>query len=594
MNLKRQLLGLLVFALAVALVGIPGSARGQQPVKNPDTLIIQQIGDSETLDPSQAYDTASSGVFLWNIYETLIFFDGIRSDRYVPILATEVPSVANGGISKDGRTYTFKIRQGVKFHDGSTMTAEDVKYSLMRFMLTDPDAGPAWILLSSVLGSEVQTTRDDNGKLIPDIWDQANRAIQVKGNAVVITLKRPYAPFLNIMATWSIVVSKNFVVRNGGWNGAKATLAKYNNPPNAEDLTLFSKSSGTGPFKLEAWDRKTGTTTLLRNDSYWRAPAKLRRVVFQTVEEFSPRRLALQNGDADVIDVDRADQPAATGIPGVRIVDDLATLQTNAVFFNLNINPEANQNIGSGRLDGNGIPPNFFSDVHIRRAFAHLFDRDRYVREAARGKARVANGPIPYGMLGYNPKGPWYELSRDKAIAEFKEAWGGQAWDRGFKFTLLFNSGNIGRQTAAQMLKEAAEALNPKFQIEVRGVPWPSYLPQYRGRRLPFYALGWIADFADPDNFAGPFMHSTNAFAGPQGYKNAEVDKLVEAAAAETDAKKREQMYFQLQQIAFRDVPTLYTTYPVRFVVMRDWVKGWYHNPMFFNEWGYPYQISKR
>ena len=499
----------------------------------------------------------------------------------------------NGGISADGRTYRFKIRSGVKFHDGSTMTPEDVKYSFMRFMLTDPDGGPAWILLASILGFDTQSTRGDDGKLLPDVWDRTNRAIQVRGDDVVITLKAPYAPFLNIMAQWSMVVSKKFVVANGGWDGSKATLAKYNNPPKPEDLTLFEKASGTGPFKLERWDHATEAVTLVRNDDYWRAPAKLRRIVIQKVEEFGPRRLALQNGDADIIGVSRADQPAVTGMAGVRIVDDLAALLNSpALFMTLNISTEGNPDIGSGKLDGNGIPANFFADIHVRRAFAYLFDRDRFVREAFRGKGRVANGAIPYGMLGYNPRGKWYEVSRDRAIAEFREAHGGQVWTNGFKFTLSYNTGNIPRQTAAQMVKEAVEALNPKFKVDVRGITWSAYLGQYRAKKLPMFLIGWAADYADPDNFVVPFMHSTGTFAGRQGYKNAEVDKLIEQAATETDAKKREQMYFRLQEIGFQDVPTIYLVYPTDFRVMRTWVKGWYHNPIFFAP-AYYYGISK-
>src|SRR2546427_7116155 len=147
MSFKRRLLMLLVFTLAVALTGINGVAQGQA-VKNPDTLIIQSFGDPATLDPAVAYDTASSGTFLWNIYETLIFFIGGRTDLYEPMLATEVPSVANGGISADGKTYTFKIRPGVKFHDGNVMTPEDVPDSLLRFMVVDSDGGPAWFPLA--------------------------------------------------------------------------------------------------------------------------------------------------------------------------------------------------------------------------------------------------------------------------------------------------------------------------------------------------------------------------------------------------------------------------------------------------------------
>ncbi len=593
MNLKRRFAVLLVLTLSVALAGFTGVAQGQA-VKNPDTLIIQQIGDPESLDPAWEYDTASAAAILWNVYETLVFFRGGRTDLYDPMLAAEIPTVENGGISKDGKTYTIKIRQGVKFHDGNPLTAEDVRYSLARIMLLDRDGGPSWILLAAILGFDTQSTRDDKGKILPDIYDRVDRALQVQGNNLVINLKEPYGPLLNIFASWSPVVSKKYVVANGGWDGTKTTWEKNNNPAKPDATTLFDKSSGTGPFKIESWDHGTGTVSLIRNDNYWRAPAKLRRVLLQKVEEFGPRRLALQNGDADMIDVGRANQPAVTGLPGVRIVDDLAQLTNSpALFMNLSIAAEGNPDIGSGKLDGNGIPANFFSDIHVRRAFAYLFDRQAFIDQALRGKGRLGSGPIPYGMLGYNPRGKWYEASKDKAIAEFKEAWGGQVWANGFKFSILYNSGNVNRQTGSQMVKEAAEALNPKFKIDTRGVTWSSYLGLSNQKKLPMFFLGWAADYADPDNFTVPFMHSTGTFSGRQSYKNPEVDRLIEQAGKESDAKKREALYFRLQEIAYQDVPTIYIVNVVAFATMRSWVKGWYHNPMFPTGYEYAYRFSK-
>ncbi len=594
MNLKRQLLMLLVFTLAISLAGATG-ARGQAQIKNPDTLIIQSFGDWDSLDPAWQYDTSSAEVVNFHLYESLIFFKGGRTDLYEPMLATAVPSLANGGISKDGRTYTFKVRQGVKFHDGNPVTAEDVKYSIMRFALMDRDGGPSWIILAPILGFENQTTRDDKGKFIPSTWDRLNQAIQVKGNAVSITLKRPYGPFLNITAQWTMVVSKKFVVKNGGWDGSKATAVKYNNPETNENTELFTKDAGTGPFKLERWDRANTVVTLLRNDNYWRAPAKLKRVVIQGVAEFGPRRLALQNGDADIIELGgRVNQPAVTGIPGVRIVDDLAQLTNSpALFMNFSINAEGNPDIGTGKLDGNGIPPNFFSDIHVRRAMAYLFDRDRFIAEANRGKGRPANGPIPFGLLGYNPKGKWYEVSRDKAIAELKEAWGGQVWERGFKFTVLFNTGNLARMTGSQMMKDAVESLNPKFKVDTRGVTWSSFLGLVNANKATMFFIGWAADYADPDNFVVPFMHSTGTFSAHQGYKNPEVDKLIEQAALETDNAKRQALYVRLQEIAYTDIPTIYIVYPVGLIVMRSWVKGWYNNPIYPTGRGYFYVMYK-
>src|SRR5579864_8765186 len=114
-----------------------------QSVKNPDTLVVVRISAPDSLDPAWADDIYSREPIAYMVYEPLIFFDGGSTSRYVPMLATNVPSVRDGTISKDLRTYTFHIRKGVKFHDGSVMTPEDVKYSIMRFALIDRTAvGP--------------------------------------------------------------------------------------------------------------------------------------------------------------------------------------------------------------------------------------------------------------------------------------------------------------------------------------------------------------------------------------------------------------------------------------------------------------------
>src|SRR2546421_10687087 len=101
MSFNRRVLELLVFTLGGALAGFNGVAQGQA-VKNPDTLIVQSFGDPESLDPAWEYDTTSSAIGTWNVYEMLAFFKGARTDLYQPSLATAVPSVANGGGSNDG------------------------------------------------------------------------------------------------------------------------------------------------------------------------------------------------------------------------------------------------------------------------------------------------------------------------------------------------------------------------------------------------------------------------------------------------------------------------------------------------------------
>ncbi|MDR7543976.1 MAG: ABC transporter substrate-binding protein [Armatimonadota bacterium] len=576
---------LLVLALVASLAGLTGVAYGQA-VKNPDTLTVVRFGDPESLDPAYAYDTASSEIILWHVYETLVFFNGGSTGQFVPMLATEVPSVANGGISKDGRTYTFKLRDGVKFHDGTPMTADDVKYSLLRFMFMDRDGGPSWILLAPIVGEE--GTRDDKGTLRMDLFTKAEQAIKVSGNTISITLQKPFAPFLSIMAQWSMTVNKKWAIAQGDWNGTAAGLAKLNNPKKPEDTPLFSKANGTGPFKLVQWDRQTRQAILERNDAYWRKPPALKRVIYRVVEDFGPRRLMLQQGDADIVSVNRPEQTQVEGLPGVRVLPDLPQLVTQGIYMNLNIDTSGgNPDVGSGRLDGNGVPPDFFADINVRRGVAQAFDYQTAVRDCFRGYATIGNGPVPKGMFGYNPQGKWYTTDASRAAAAFREARGGQIWNTGFKFTVAFNSGNTTRQCIGQILKANLEALNPKFKVDVRGVTWAQYLSLYRQKKLPMWLIGWAADYPDADNFVSPFMHSTGTYASAQGYKNPEVDKLIEQARTETDPAKRRAIYYKLQEVAYSDVTTMYL-YPVKLTVMRSWVRGWYNNPAFFGEYAYP------
>ena len=129
----KKILGLLgCFLLIFSVISADAE------VKNPDTFILANYGNLRTLDPSVAYDVTSSQR-LWNIYQTLVFFDGSHTDKFIPLVATQVPTLENGGISADGKTYTFTIRKGIKFHEGGDLTPADVVYSFKRNMIVDQD-----------------------------------------------------------------------------------------------------------------------------------------------------------------------------------------------------------------------------------------------------------------------------------------------------------------------------------------------------------------------------------------------------------------------------------------------------------------------
>jgi peptide/nickel transport system substrate-binding protein len=552
----------------------PASAQ----IKNPDTYTYLTISDADSMDPAWSYDTASHNIIL-NVYEPLFAFDGASTEKLVARLAKDVPSRENGLISKDGRTYKIPIRKGVKFHDGTPLTAEDVRYSIMRFMLYDRDAGPSSLLLQPLLG--YPSTRDEKGTLNPDSYKDAARAVEVQGNNLILHLPAPYAPILTILASWAPAVSKKWASEHGEWEGSEASWAKFNNPKK-ESSPFFEKANGTGPFLLERWDRKTKEFVLAKNDNYWRTPAKLSRVIIKGVNEFGTRKLMLQAGDADSIYADRPVLSQLQGLPGLKIIDDLPMVEMNPVaFFTFQINPVANAFIGSGKFDGKGIPNDFFSDRDVRKGFAYAFDYGGYIRDVSRGKGVPATGCIPKSLPGHNPKQKTHALDLKKAKEHFQKAWEGKAWETGFEFTLAYNTGNIPRETLCQILKRHVESLNPKFKINVRPVEWPTFLDAYRGSKLPIFVIGWQADYPDPHNFAFPLMHSQGDYPGTQKYKNPKADKLIEAAITETDITKRKKLYAQLQEIEYEDVPHLLISESARYRTQRNWVQGWYHNPIF-------------
>jgi len=262
---------------------------------------------------------------------------------------------------------------------------------------------------------------------------------------------------------------------------------------------------------------------------------------------------------------------------------DLKDLGVRAINFNQAINAQDNPYIYSGKLDGQGIPPDFFADKNIRLALNYAWDEKTYLKDIIAGHGADVFTPIVEGLPFFNPgllgRRPAFDLK--KAEASFKAAFGGQVWDKGFKVDFLYNSGNTTREAAMKMFAENVMKVNPKFQVEVRGVEWPTFLDAQRQRRLPIFYIGWGADFPDPDNFVNPYMYSpSGTFAKYASYKNAEADKLIEQGAVEIDAAKRKVIYYRLQDIWIEDIVGIVQHQPVGNRYFRDWVKGYAWHPM--------------
>ena len=144
------------------------------------------------------------------------------------------------------------------------------------------------------------------------------------------------------------------------------------------------------------------------------------------------------------------------------------------------------------------------------------------------------------------------------------------------------------RQIATEILKRNVEKLNPKFQIDLRGVTWPAFLEKTAKRQMPMWSRGWVADYADAHNFYFPFLHSHGRYALSQGYRNPANDVLIERAVAETNLQKRNAIYKQLHNQMYEDAMQLYTVHPTGLWAMRRNVKGFTDNPVYMGIYYYP------
>lgn len=550
------------------------SQETRNTIKNPDTFILATYGTVATLDPAASYDS-SGRQRLINIYETLIDFKGSSTDEYIPVLAARVPSLENGGISPDGLTYTFEIRKGVKFHNGNDLTPEDVLYSFKRHMIMDPSGGPMWMLLEALTGEG--STRDNDNKIKPGIFKKIDESVELKDSKLIFHLPKPFPPFLGIVAyISSAIIDREWAIENGCWDGKIENAVKFNNPPPGHE-PLQEITNGTGAYVMKSWEASK-EFVFERFDGYWGEKPSIKTAIVKYVKEWSTRKLMFQNEDADKVTVDLQYLPEIQKMKHTKMIT-YPLLKITAAFFCQRINPIGNPNIGSGKLDGNGINPEFFSDINMRKAFLHAMDSETYKKDTFNGYAIVPSSPNIKG-LPYHKDVPTYEFDLEKSKEYLKKAWGGRVWEKGFKMIITYNTGNEMRQTAALMLAENIMSLNSRFRIEVRSVDWKDYTVKYRNYEYPIFLTGWGADYADPHNFMYTMMHSNGVYGRFMAFKSNEVDRLCQEGILEVDPEKRDKIYTRLQNLWYENAIGIPLAQAFATPIFRDYVKGVVPHPM--------------
>jgi peptide/nickel transport system substrate-binding protein len=456
-------------------------------------FIFANSGEYDTLDPHQSFDVARVAVRL-NLYDSLYRWED-NPPKLQPWLAERHT------ISADGLTYTFNLRQGVKFHDGSELAADDVVYSVDRLLGMGKGAAP-------LIGQMVEkgTTR------------AADRY------TVVFTLKKPAAIFLSAIPELFIVNAAllRSKEQNGDWGST----------------WLSSNDAGSGSYRLTAFDPASGFK-VARFDGHflgWTGP-NLDTIDFRPVLDTSTIVLGLTRGDYTATD-------------GYLPLEQIQRLQRAP---NLQVLEAESMRLAAIQMN-NTKPP--FTDVHFRRAVAYAFDYEGMIDGILGGSVVRNPVPIPTNCPGYPTGIKGYTFDLDKARAELKLA--KTVADR--TYTIAFSSGQITLQQQAEVLQNGLRELGIKTELKV--MPWASLQPLFRSPETSpdFFSTIISTYYPDPHNWIGEMYSSAawGTFKSAAFYKNPEVDRLLATGMRETDQTTRLNAYGEAAKVVLSDSPGVF------------------------------------
>ena len=505
---------------------------------NPGVFVHALDGEPTTLDPARAALGEYGEQAIIQVYEYLVDI-GPDGPEPIPSLSTEVPTEENGLVSEDGLTYTFPIREGVTFHDGSELTAEVVKYSWDRAMDLALPEGQA-----STLSDTVAETR-----AVDDLTFE-------------VTLQEPNAAFMTsvVYSTPAAIVSMEAVESNGGVT------------PGEPNEFMDGNMVGTGPHELISWERNEQLSFEIFDD-YWGEPATL-DARWQNVPEESAIVLGLRAGDYDAIQFQPTFAAELEDAEGVVLDTGGLLLEPFQLAFNLNI-PE-------GVLpSGDTIPTDFFHDRRIRQAFNFAFDYDAFIDGILGGLGEPATY-IPPGVLGYDPDAPVYSQDLEQAEQLFRDA---GVWDEGFSVSVLVED-NPAFEPIGLILKDSIEALNPEFRINVRTVSESQFDEAHSAS--PFEYGMWIKNadpFVDPHLYLSTYQHPEGEWGGRLGFADGyedpdDIAERIDSGFATTDVAEREAIYQELLPLLYEDPMWIYPAQEVNAQAYREWVDGFVYNPL--------------
>ena len=518
---------LLTVLLAFPIVSQPSKVDADSHAKG-GTFIFGRGGDSVGLDPALEEDGESFKV-CDNIYDTLIQYkDG--STELEPGLAERWEG------SDDGLIWTFHLRKGVKFHDGTPFNAEAVLFSLNR---QHEKSHP----FNDVSGSYVYWVATG----LTDIVDKISA---IDDFTVRISLKTAYSPFIYTIAITPFSIVSPTAVKKWGDE-------YFNNPV------------GTGPFKFSRWDKKD-KIVLEANDDYWGGRPNLDRVIFRSIPANEIRLIELQQGGLHAMEFPNP--------------DDLQQIEDDD---NLELLSQPGMNIGYLAMNFDKPP---LDNQKVRLAINHAIDKVTIIKHLYQGLGIPAKNPIPPTLWSYDDTIQDFEYNPALARTLLEEA----GYPNGFETTLWALPVPRPYIPDGRALAEVIQSDLRKIGIKTKIVTydWGTYLDKTMNGEHDMAMLGWSADLGDPDNFFN-FLLSKSSAEKPAGniafYRSDAMQDVLEKARSISDKDQRIALYKEAQQIFHKDVPWVPLAHAKQVLVINKKVKNLNLQPL---NWKYFQKVS--
>lgn len=471
-------------------------------------------GDPQNLDPVIRSHGTSTSMVTWNIFEPLVRYEATEG-KFLPANAE------SWEINPEGTVYTFKLKQGVKFHNGREVKAEDFKYSLERLAnpkTASPNAGN----LQMVVGYKEFTggsTPELSGVKVIDEY------------TLEITLSNPNNTFLSIMSLpFSAAVPKEAVEEMGDKFGAQPV--------------------GAGPFKFASWIRDS-EIVLDKFEDYHAGAPHLDSVVYKILTDQAARDTSFTSEQIDVMTIGDAQYAQYNSNPNFKdYIVEVPELFIRNLRFNL-------QEEGP------------WQDVQVRQAINYAIDRETIIAAVLGGKAYSANGPLPTSIQGYNENVFSYPYDPEKAKSLLAEA----GYADGFTLPILATSHSAFGVTAVEAMNGYLEDVGIKVEIEQVDMATLSDRVSSGKFKTAMFSNGGMTS---PVEFLTKYYHSDNfGSTGNTGYyQNDEVDRLLDAALITTNEKEMIDLAQQAEEIIVKEAPMWFFNYNKAVIVHQPWVMG--------------------